>query len=139
MTVLKEERPTGIKMTKKNRLAILKGARKILSNKKNWTTRALRKRKPTADDGYGYCLLGACERAAYDLELVEPGKDAFKNGYEQVGLGYPIGRELSLYAFSVEKHRMSPDGVNDLKGYDATMALLDDYIKEVQKGKARKA
>lgn len=130
---------TGIKMTKKNRLAILKGAQKILSNERNWTTRALRRREPTADDGYGYCLLGACEKAAYDLGLAEPSGTAFRTGEKQAGLGYRLGLELSLTTYSRELHGTSPDGVNDHYGYNAVMELLAGYIMEVQEGRAREA
>ena len=61
--------PTGIRMTKRNKLRIVKRARKILSHPYNWTSGMLRKGSSYDEGGYRYCVLGACERAAYDLGL----------------------------------------------------------------------
>lgn len=125
-------------MTKKNRLAILTRAREILSEPKNWTRGALRRKKR---DGYGYCVLGACEQAAYDLGLAEPQKTAFRTAQNRSdvfeGIGYSLGHELSLQAFSRETRRDAVTTVNDYDGYKAIVQLLDEYILEVKAGRPR--
>lgn len=124
---------TKIKMTKKNRLAILRRAREIITDPKNWTQGRLRRRVKPGD--YRYCLLGACEQAAYDLELANPKDEKIFN--EDEGLGYRLGRDLSLSTYSMETRKRSAHGVNDSDGHQGALSLLDDYIAEVRKNRAR--
>ena len=133
MVVKTKAGQTSVKMTKKNRLAILKAARKIISDPKRWTTGKLRRR---IKGEYKYCLLGAVEQATYDLGLAEPGPKAFVERESQ-GLGYKLSGDLSLETYSFETRHASPYSVNDLTGREGALSLLDDYITEVQKGKAR--
>lgn len=132
---------TGIKLTKKNRVAILARAREIISDKKRWTTKKLRRKR---GDQYQYCLLGACEQAAYDLGIIEPTGKAFREQIKgtltkpaEEGLGYRLGMDLSLYEYSKETRQAAPFRVNDDYGHEAAVKLLDDYLAEVKKGKAR--
>jgi hypothetical protein len=133
---------TQVKMTKKNRLAILQRARDLIADKKYWTHGRLR-RKIAGTQQYRYCLLGACEQAVYDLNLAEPNKKAFSEeiaeGGEELGLGYLIGKDISLYAYSQETRRADPWNVNDREGHQGALDLLDGYIGEVKKGRAREA
>lgn len=127
---------TGIKMTKKNRLAILKRARAIITPKSRWTKGRLRRK--TSDGEFKYCLLGACEQAAYELDLAEkPERGAFSE-HSNRGLGYALGNDLSLWSYSREKYCAAPYTLNDTWGHEGALRLLDEYIDEVEKGKARK-
>lgn len=123
---------TGIRMTKKNRVAILSRAREIISDKKNWTRRKLRRRE---GDRYRYCLLGACEQAAYDLGLAEPGKMSFAERLadSQDPFGYLLGVDISIQDFSLITTGKPAQAVNDQDGYEAAVKLVDDYIAELKK------
>lgn len=128
----------GIKMTKTNRLKILRRARQLIEDKKYWTHGKLRRRVGTR---YTYCLLGACEQAMYDVGLAEPGPKAFTEQPTSTGegaIGYRVGRELSLQTFAMEKYRRSPDAINDLSGHEGALSLLDEYIAEVEQTPANK-
>ena len=126
---------TGIKMTKKNRLAILERARALIADKKRWTKGRLRRKTSGV---YQYCVLGACEQAAYDLGLAEPGATAFLER-DCGGLGYILGLDLSLQAYSRETRDLAAYEVNDAQGHEGALSLLDEYIGEVKKGNAREA
>jgi len=116
---------------KENRLAILRRAREILSSPLNWTTNDLRKKTPGG--GYQYCVLGALERAAYDLRLANEGPAAFAGSEESDNLnGYKIGEAVSLYDYSYAEYDRKPYGVNDTLGYEETLKMLDGYIDKVQ-------
>lgn len=136
MTVTKKASKTsrtGIKMTKKNRLAILTRAREIISDPKRWTRGALRRK---IKGQYRYCLLGACEQAAYELGFAEPGKGAFgeysDDGHE-IGFAYALGGDVSIEEYARRTRHMSPHSVNDRKGHPGAVQLVDDYIKELKK------
>lgn len=137
---VKERPKTGIKMTKKNRLAILTRAREIISDRKRWTKGRLR-RKVRGE--YRYCLLGACEQAVYDLGLAEPGKDAFSEPNVGIGynitFGYEIGDEVSIRDYSLRTKGISPDWVNDLFGHEGALDLLDGYIDELKRPAKKEA
>lgn len=124
--------PTGIRMTKRNKLRIVKRARKILSDPYSWTVGALRKKTNygEGDPQWRYCALGACERAAYDLGLAEERTGSFGPGSE--ALGYQLSHELGLHQFSVERLKRSVPEVNDGIGYTTTVKLLDEFICETE-------
>lgn len=125
---------TGIKMTKKNKLAIVRRAREIISDPKRWTKRRLRRK---VQGEYRYCLLGACEQAVYDLGLAEPGEKAFAESklpfYDCSTFGYQIGLDVSIQKYSLHKEGMSADNINDIGGHKAALELLDGYITELKK------
>lgn len=129
---------SGIEMSKNTKLSILRRARKILSNPMKWGKGNLYNEEQDT-----YCLLGACERAAYDLGLFteDPG-NSFDNGdFGGEGLGYVLGKDLSLYEYTAERYQTraftAPYQVNDRLGYDETLKFLDSYIVEVEQGRPR--
>lgn len=117
------------------RLEILRRAREIIGVKENWTTKYLRKMENGAPR---YCVLGAIEQAAYDVGYIDPTKVGrkFADGNENTG-GYLLGKELSLNEFARERHGSAPWQVNDRLGYETTLKMLDDYIVEIEEGRAR--
>jgi len=130
MSITFEKVKTGIPMTKENILGILGRARAILSNPDNWGTADLRRSNVSGKTQY--CVLGAIEQAAYDLGLKTPGPAAFK-GMSDDFSGYALGEEISLYEYSKKKYNgLNPFQVNDTRGYEKTLELLDGYIDEVQ-------
>lgn len=124
---------TDVPMTKENRLAILKEARKILSDEKAWTSGELME---ISEDGKPqYCVLGAVEQATYTLGLAKQGEGSFTgDDYEnEDGINaYDLGRDLSLFDYSNRVFDRSPEDVNDALGYASAIALLDGYIAEVE-------
>jgi hypothetical protein len=127
---------TGIRMTKKNRLAILTRAREILSNPYNWAVGQLRTRQYDAEGNasYRYCALGAIEQAAYDLGLAEKNDYAFRSSTHGVPpLGYALGAEIGLEQFAYNTRRINVANVNDGMGYKPTLLLLDEFITETKK------
>lgn len=123
MSIPISDKKTSVSMTKTNRLRILQRARKILSDKTRWTTGSLRSHKYGVEQ---YCVLGACEKAAYELGLAEPGARAF------AGFGYDLGEDLSIVKFSEAEYGLDPVEVNDKQGYDKVMELLGNYIARVK-------
>jgi len=123
--------PTGIRMTKKNRLAILTRAREILSNPHNWAHGMLRKESHHPAPHFRYCALGAIEQAAYDLGLAEKGDQAFRGG--GAAIGYKLGQEIGLEAYAVKTRGMQVPHVNDRMGYEPTLLLLDEFITETKR------
>jgi hypothetical protein len=117
------------------RLAILKRAREILSVKERWGKTHLR-RNTGPNGAPQYCVLGACEQAFYDLGYKHtPGVLPFTEDMQ--GLGYVLGKELSLSAYARERYGMAPWRVNDRLGYEKTVEMLDEYIEEVEAGRTR--
>lgn len=112
------------------RLEILRRAREILSVKDNWGTKKLRNLSYPGTPKY--CVLGALEQAAYDTGYAEQNSSAF-GAY---GLGYQLGKEMSLTKYARTKYGMAPWRVNDKRGYEVTLQMLDDYIVEVEEGRA---
>ena len=125
--------PTGIRMTKKNRLAILTRAREILSNPYNWASGVLRKEgwDSKGNLSYRYCALGAVEQAAYDLGLAEEDYRAFRGG--GAAMGYRLGNEIGLEEYAIKTRRMNVPNVNDTLGWEPTLLLLDEFIAETKK------
>jgi hypothetical protein len=124
---------TVIPMTKENRLNILKRAREILSSPSRFATGRLRKEFGGFER---FCVLGACERAVYDLDLAKEGPTSFRRTEvkreEPPVDAYQLGRDLSLHEFAVRNYSTTPDGVNDTFGYERTIEMLDSYIVEVE-------
>ena len=118
------------------KIEILRRAREILSVKDNWTTKHLRRFSP--DGAPQYCVLGAIEQASYDVGYATPNDASFVDGDQQRG-GYLLGSQLSLDTYARERFKRTPWAVNDSYGYEATMRMLDDYIVEVEEGRAREA
>lgn len=127
---------SGIRMARNTRLEILRRAREILSDPTRWTKQTLRR---FTDGEEQYCVAGALERAAYDLGYANETSQAFDNGDVDGNgpLGYLLSGEMSLSTFSEEKYEKPPWSVNDQRGYETTMELLDTYIVEVEEGRAR--
>lgn len=126
---------SGIPMTPENRLGILRRAREILSKRTRWTGCALRQGQ---GDEASYCVLGACEQAAYDLGLAEVGIYPFQSDDDgNEALGYRLGIDLSIDAYAREKYGIADYrayDVNDTLGYEAVMNLLDEYIAKCEAG-----
>lgn len=116
------------------RLEILRRAREILSDSSNWTTKHLRRFGP--DGAPRYCVLGAIEQASYDVGYATETAQSFRDGDQDKG-GYLLGNELSLDTYARERYDRTPWSVNDSFGYEATMRMLDEYIVEVEEGRAR--
>ncbi len=134
---------SGIAMARNVRLEILRRTREILSDKDNWTTSYLRYK-----DDHGkarYCLVGAMERAAYDLGIA---KEQEGNSFDdsewlddgEGPLGYRLANDISIDTYVSETYRGRYEkafNVNDAEGYEAAMQLLDSYIVEVEAGRIR--
>lgn len=130
------ETKSGIPMTPENRIGILKRAREILSSPVRWTKSSLQSDGP---QGPQYCVLGACEQAAYDLGLAER-THPFRGEDDVEALGYRLGNDLSLNSYARWKYRhvyFTAYDVNDTLGYDATIQMLDGYIEECEAGAPR--
>lgn len=121
---------TNIPMTKENKLGILTRAREIITDPDRWNRGRLKSRA-----GEQFCVLGACERAAYDLGLAIETSNSFGRGpYDSVPVdAYDLGRDLSLYRYSVDTYGSSPDWVNDNLGHEQTLEMLDRYIAVVER------
>ena len=125
---------TGIPMTRNFRIMILKRAREILSDRNKWTVGRLMRR--TSDGVERFCLLGACEQAVYELGIRERAVTAFQGGRDRgrETNAYQLGRDLKLYDYARGNYGLPPEGVNDDRGYDDTMKLLDEFTAKVEKG-----
>ena len=132
----RETKPSGIPMARNVRLSILKRAREILSDVSNWTTQELRE---IIDGKPKYCVLGAIERAAYDLGYAKETDGRPFQSYEGgEPLAYRLGDDLSLNTYAAERYgQTNAWNVNDNEGYETTMDMLDTYIVEVEEGRAR--
>lgn len=152
---MSENSKSGIPMTQENRLMILRRAREIISDVRNWNTGSLRidVLEPDGTARPTYCVLGAIEQAAYDTQLAtEQPDNSFDDSYwnendpHSAPLGYLLGSDLSLDTFAGETYGYtertirglrSAFGVNDELGYETTLEMLDRYIVEVEQGRAR--
>lgn len=136
----RETKPSGIPMARNVRLSILKRAREILSDVSSWTTEELR---VIIDGKPKYCVLGAIEQAAYDLNYADASAGSLARPFVDAGdgqgpLAYRLGDDLSLNTFAQEEYgEPNAYNVNDNRGYDTTMRMLDRYIVEVEEGRAR--
>jgi hypothetical protein len=120
---------TGIPMTKNNRLNILRRAREIISDPRRWASKTLRDYDGTQER---FCVIGACEQAAYDLGLAQAGPDAFLGREDGTALnGYDLGEDLALTEYSRRQYGDVPWAVNDRRGHESTIELLDRFIAEV--------
>lgn len=114
-----------IQWNKTKRLAVVRRARKILSDKDRWTKQRLRVKRRNVEPRY--CVLGAIEQATYELGYAEPTGRAFREDESRPNSGYMLGRQMSLSEFSKRKYGMLPFSVNDTLGWEAVLELLDDY------------
>lgn len=129
--------PTGLRLTKKNQLALLKRAREILSSPTRWTKGRLRERSYYGSREPQYCLLGALEQAVYDTGLAKESEKAFQSYTGEDGIyydpiGYRLSPELGLQDFALKRHGLGAYQVNDELGYERTLALLDDFTATVE-------
>lgn len=81
---------TGIPMARSTRLSILTRAREIINDRQRWGRERLRR---LDGDQPQYCVLGACERAAYDLGLLPEPSNAFTAADDNSG-AYAISLDL---------------------------------------------
>lgn len=116
------------------RLGILRRAREILGVKDNWGKKYLR--QFDKDGAPRYCVLGAIEQAAYDTGYLELDESRAFSEITAKGLGYRLGRELSLDIYAKERYGLTAWRVNDGRGYEETLRMLDAYIVEVEEGRA---
>ncbi len=113
------------------KLSLLRRAREIISDRDRWTQQYLRTEK---DGKERFCVLGAIEKAAYDLGLAEPPDRPFDGAGS---LGYQLGDDLSLETYAAERYECAAWSVNDSLGYETTLEMLDGYIGEVEAGRLR--
>jgi hypothetical protein len=129
---------SGISWTKKNKLAVLRRARKLITSPENWTTGKLR-RKNRHEDHFRYCVLGAIEKAVYDEGLAPEKAKSFADGASAPSTsGYKVGDEISLFKFTKARYDSAPDALNDRRGHEFVLEMLDGYIEEVKSGKENK-
>lgn len=138
---MSNQKPSGISMARNVRLEILKRTRQILSVKDNWTQSYLRYRTDTGR--YKYCLVGAMERAAYDLGYAkeDPGNRFDESDWQGDGggpLGYRLASDVSIDTYANEQYGVTAAfNYNDQNEYEQVMRMLDEYIEEVEQGRAR--
>lgn len=134
-------KPSGISMARNVRLEILRRTREILSDPQNWTKSVLRMRD--SDGRQRYCLVGAMERAAYDLKYADENEaDSFDDSdwMDDGGgpLGYRIANEISIDTYANEQYSVERAFTyNDHHEHDEVLGFLDSYIAEVDAGRAR--
>lgn len=85
---------TVVRLTKKEKIEILRRAKALLRRRNGWTKGTLRRVYRNVDEGvetYAYCVLGACQQAAIDKGVLRPDSPWWNT--EAV---YPLARRLGI-------------------------------------------